>query len=76
MVTLCVCALSVGGAAVIGDVLQAAHQSRVAVRTNTFGRRLLVRRHAALPAGSLSGPNHAVDLLKTLRREVRGHRGS
>lgn len=37
------------------------------VGTNPFGRRLVLQRHAALPGGSLSGPDHAVDLLEALR---------
>lgn len=55
-----------GGAAVIGDVLQAAHQSGVVVGTNPFRGRLVIQGNAALPAGSLSGPDHAVDLLETI----------
>lgn len=58
---------SVGRAAVVGDVLQAAQQSRVVVGTNSFRRRLLLQRDAALPGRSLSGPDHAVDLLEALR---------
>lgn len=63
---MCVCVASVGGAAVVGDVLQAAEQGGVVVRTNPLGRRLLLQRHAALPGRSLSGPDHAVDLLQAL----------
>ena len=59
-------AWSVGGAAVVGDVLQAAQQRRVVIGTDAFGRRLIVQRNAALPGGSFSGPDHAVDLLETL----------
>lgn len=58
---------SAGGAAVVGHVLQAAQQRRVVVGTDPFGRRLVLQRHAALPGGSLSGPDHAVDLLEALR---------
>ena len=36
------CVASVGGAAVVGDVLQAAEQGGVVVRTNPLGRRLLL----------------------------------
>lgn len=61
-------ARSAGGAAVVGHVLQAAQQRRVVVGANPFGRRLVLQRHAALPGGSLSGPDHAVDLLEALRR--------
>lgn len=39
---VCVCVASVGGAAVVGDVLQAAEQGGVVVRTNPLGRRLLL----------------------------------
>lgn len=59
-------ATSVRGAAVVGDGLQAAQQGGVVVVTNPLGRRLLVQRHAALPGGRLSGPDHTVDLLETV----------
>ena len=62
-----VCVISVGGAAVIGDVLQAAEQGGVIVGTNPLGGCLVVQGHAPLPGGSLPGPDHAVDLLETLR---------
>lgn len=58
---------SAGGAAVVGHVLQAAQQRRVVFGTDPFGRRLVLQRHAALPGGSLSGPDHTVDLLEALR---------
>lgn len=58
---------SAGGAAVVGHILQAAQQRRVVVGTNPFGWRLILQRHAALPGGSFSGPDHAVDLLEALR---------
>lgn len=58
---------SAGGAAVVGHILQAAQQRRLVVGTNPFGRRLVLQRHAALPGGGLSSPDHAVDLLEALR---------
>lgn len=58
-----------GGAAVVGHVLQAAQQSGVVVRTDPLRGQLVLQRHAALPGGSLSGSDHAVDLLETLRSE-------
>lgn len=63
---MCACALSVGRAAVVGHVLQAAQQSRVVVRTDPLWGLFLLQGHAALPGGSLSGPDHTVDLLQTL----------
>lgn len=57
---------SLGGAAVVGDVLQAAHQS-VGIGTDAFGRGSLLQSHATLPGRSLSGADHAVDLLETLK---------
>lgn len=58
-----------GGAAVVGHVLQAAQQSRVVVRTHPLRGQLVLQRHAALPGGGLAGSDHAVDLLETLRSE-------
>lgn len=57
---------SVGGAAVVGDVLQAAQEGRVIVGTNPLGRHVIVQRHATLPGGGLSGSDHAVDLLEAV----------
>lgn len=74
------CVVSVGGAAVVGDVLQATEQSRVVIWTDPLGGRLTLQRQAALPGRCLSGADHTVDLLQTLRdqrskcQRVRGHR--
>lgn len=68
-----VCAGLVGGASVIGDILQAAQQGRMAVGTNPFGWRLLLQWNASLSGGRLPSPDHAVDLLEALGRGVRGH---
>lgn len=57
----------VGGAAVVGDVLQPSQQSRVVVGTHPLGRHLLLQGHAALPGRGFSGPDHTVDLLETVR---------
>lgn len=62
--------VSVGGAAVVGDVLQAAHQSRVAVGTDPFGRGLVFQGHAALPGWSFPSADHAVDLVESLRGQT------
>lgn len=70
-----VCVLSVGRAAVIGDVLQAAQQSRVVVRTDSLGGCFFLQGHAALPGGSLSSPDHTVDFLQTLRGQRSKNRG-
>lgn len=66
------CGGSVRGAAVVGDVLQTAEQRRVVVGTNPLGRQLLLQRHAALPDGSLTCSDHAVDLLQALRGQRSG----
>lgn len=60
------CVNLVGGASVIGNILQAAQQSRMAIRTNSFGWRLLLQRNTSLPGGGLPSPYHAVDLLEAL----------
>lgn len=60
------CVVSVGGAAVVGDILQAAEQSRVVIWTDPLGGRLILQRQAALPGRCLSGADHTVDLLQTV----------
>lgn len=36
------------------------------VGTDPLGGRVVLQGHSALPAGGLSGPDHAVDLVQTL----------
>ena len=55
-----------GGATVVGHVLQSAQEGGPVVVTHPLGRWLLLQLHAALLGGGLACPDHTVDLLQTL----------
>ena len=59
-----------GGATVVGHVLQPAEQCRLVLWTRLLGLWLLLQGQAVLPAGTLPRADHAVDLPEALQGAI------
>ena len=61
-----------GGATVVGHVLQPAEQRRLVLWTRLLGLWLRLQGQAVLPAGTLPRADHAVDLPEALQVAIEG----